>query len=101
MTGLGEIDRSKLSGPFVNILKDVAVNSLKVSCIKVAWQWFVFELAETAGSRFGLELAEEVGVADVAQVPKKGRVGVDVRVHICGRNRDQRSGRGFLKSLRH
>jgi len=57
IAGLGDVDGPKLSGPWVDVLKDSVMNRLEMLNIEAAADRLMFELSKTAGGRLRFELA--------------------------------------------
>jgi len=92
VAGFRDVHSAKVSSPFEHVLKDVAVDRLKVTCIEPALDRLVLQFNDPPGGGYRLEFAELPGVANIPQVPKDIRFGIDVRVHIGGREADPRRG---------
>ena len=88
----------EVSGPFVHVLKNVVVDRLKVPRIEPARYGLMFQFNGPPGCRYRLELVELVGVTDIPEVPKNVRLGINVPVHIGGREADPRRGPSLSRS---
>lgn len=91
-TGFRDAHSPEVSGPLIHILKNIVVDRLEVPRIEPASDGLMFQLNCPPGRGYRFEAAELTGIANIPQVPKNVRVGIDVRVDIGGREVDPRLG---------
>jgi len=92
IAGFRNIHGPEVSGPLVHVLKNMAMDRLKMPRVEPALYGLVFQFNGPPGCRYRLEFAELAGVPNIPQVPENIRFGIDMRVHISGREADPRRG---------
>lgn len=80
MAALGDVHGSELTGPFVDVLKNKAMNYLEVGRVKSAKGGFDRQFDQAALRSRGFEPIENLSIAQVAAIAQDVSPWVEVRV---------------------
>ena len=73
---------AKLAGPWVDVLKNVVVDGLKVRNIELTGLRLQVNFSKAAGGRNSFRFAKAILVTNVTKIPKNVSPWINVRVHI-------------------